>query len=76
MVIADLVDLGACRGSSGPHIANTYPKDGDALFLAHLDNQADFLVFRHAASMDLVGKDPYPVLGSASVYSEVPRSIA
>lgn len=40
-----------------------------ALFLAHLDNQADFLVFRHAASMDLAGKDPYPVLGSASVYS-------
>jgi hypothetical protein len=40
-----------------------------ALILAHMDNQADFLVFRKAASMDLAGRNPYPTIGSASVYS-------
>ncbi len=42
---------------------------GVALILAHMDNQADFLVFRKAASMDLAKRSPYPVIGSASVYS-------
>ncbi len=40
-----------------------------ALILAHMDNQADFLVFRRAASIDLAGRSPYPTIGSASVYS-------